>query len=138
MLKKTVKYVDYNGNERVEDFYFNLSKAELSDMNWSTAGGLGQMLQDIISAQDIPKIAAIFKDIVLRSYGVKSADGRRFIKSKELSTEFSQTEAYSIIYMELANDEKMAAAFINGIVPDDVKTEVEEKTASKVKNEKNA
>lgn len=122
MLKKTIKFTDYNGNEREEDFYFNLTKAEIAEMNLSTAGGMEQMLKDIIAAQDMPKIAALFKDIILRAYGVKSADGRRFIKSKDLSAEFSQTEAYSELYMEILSDQtgEVAAAFINGILPAEI------------------
>lgn len=120
MLKKTVTYTDYNDNTRTEDFYFNLTKAELTEMNLSTAGGLEQMIRDIITAQDTPKIIAIFKELLLKSYGVKSADGRRFIKSKELSTEFSQTEAFPIIYMELLTDEGSAEKFMTGILPSDM------------------
>ena len=120
MIKKTVTYVDYNGTERTEDFYFNLTKAELTEMNLSTTGGLEKMIQDVITAQDTPKIIAIFKELLLKSYGVKSADGRRFIKSKELSTEFSQTEAYPIIYMELLTDEGSADKFVTGILPEDM------------------
>lgn len=119
MLKKTMTFTDYNGNERTEDFYFNLSKAELSEMELSTTGGLGQMIQDIVAAQDTPRIISIFKDLILKSYGIKSADGRRFIKSKELSTEFSQTEAYSEIFMELATNADAATEFVNGIMPAD-------------------
>jgi hypothetical protein len=120
MLKKTVTYTDYNDNTRTEDFYFNLTKAELTEMNLSTTGGLEQMIRDIIAAQDTPKIIAIFKELLLKSYGVKSADGRRFIKSKELSTEFSQTEAFPIIYMELLTDEGSAEKFMTGILPSDM------------------
>lgn len=120
MLKKTITYSDYNGTERTEDFYFNLSKAEITEMEMGTTGGLAEMIQRIVAAQDVPAIIKIFKDLVLKAYGVKSADGRRFIKSEELSTEFSQTEAYSILFMELATDADAAAKFINGIVPADV------------------
>lgn len=117
MLKKTVTYTDYNGNERTEDCYFNLSKAELAEMELSTTGGLGQMMEDIIKAQDTPRIISVFKELVLKAYGVKSADGRRFIKSKEISTEFSQTEAYSEIFMELATNADAATEFVNGVMP---------------------
>ena len=117
MLKKTVTYVDYNGVERTEDFYFNLSKAEVTEMELSVRGGLSAMLEELVKSGDNARIVEIFKDLVLRSYGEKSADGKRFVKSKELSEAFSQTEAYSEIFMELALDEKAAAAFINGILP---------------------
>ena len=117
MLKKTVTYVDYNGVERTEDFYFNLSKAEVTEMELSVRGGLSAMLDELVKSGDNARIVEIFKDLVLRSYGEKSADGKRFVKSKELSEAFSQTEAYSEIFMELALDEKAAAAFVNGILP---------------------
>lgn len=117
MLKKTFTYIDFNGVERTEDHYFNLSKAELMEMELSTTGGLAEMIKKIVAAQDAPAIVKIFKELVLKAYGQKSADGRRFIKSKELSDEFSQTEAYSQLFMELATDADAAAAFVNGIVP---------------------
>ena len=117
MLKKTVTYVDYNGVERTEDFYFNLSKAEVTEMELSVEGGFSKMLEEIVKSNDNARILELFKDIVLKAYGEKSADGRRFVKSKELAEAFSQTEAYSEIFMELALDEKAAAAFVNGIMP---------------------
>jgi hypothetical protein len=117
MLKKTIKYSDYNGLERTEDFYFNLTKAELMEMEMSTAGGLTEMINKIVATQDAPAIIKIFKELVLKAYGEKSADGKRFIKSEELATAFSQTEAYSILFMELATDPDAASAFVNGIVP---------------------
>ena len=120
MLKKTIKYTDYNGSERTEDFYFNLTKAEVMEMEMSTDGGFAEMINRVIAAQDVPTIIKIFKDLILKAYGVKSPDGKRFIKTKELSEEFSQTEAYSDLYMELATNAEAATAFINGIVPADL------------------
>ena len=120
MLKRTMTYKDYNDVERTEDFYFNLSKAEIMEMELGTAGGLAEMIQRIVAAQDAPAIIKVFKDLVLKAYGVKSPDGKRFIKSEELSTEFAQTEAYSMLFMELATDADAAAKFVNGIVPADV------------------
>lgn len=120
MLKKLIKYVDYDGRERSENFYFYLNKAELMEMELGVDGGMQQMIQLIIDKQDIPKIMDAFKRIILKAYGEKSPDGRRFIKSKELSEAFSQTEAYSNLYMELVTDAQAAAAFINSIVPEEV------------------
>lgn len=117
MLKKTFTYVDYNGIERTEDHYFNLSKAELMEMELSTTGGLAEMINKVVAAQDAPAIVKIFKELILKAYGQKSADGRRFVKSQELADEFAQTEAYSQLFMELATDADAAAAFVNGIVP---------------------
>lgn len=117
MLKKTITYTDYDGNERTEDFYFNLSRAEVIEMETSVQGGFQKKIERIVSAQDNSEIIPIFKDIILRSYGEKSDDGRRFIKSKELSRDFSQTEAFSELFMELATDDVAGAAFVNGIMP---------------------
>lgn len=120
MLKKVIAYTDYDGNERKETFYFNLSKAEIAEMELSTSGGLAQMIQKIIDEKDHPKIVRIFKDLILKSYGEKSPDGKRFVKSEEISNAFAQTEAYSELFMELASNADAASAFINGIVPADV------------------
>lgn len=117
MLKKTIKYTDYNGVERSEDFFFNLTKAEIMEMELGTTGGLAEKIQRIVDAQDAPAIIEVFKDVILKSYGEKSPDGKRFIKSKEIADAFVQTEAYSELFMELATDADAAAAFINGIVP---------------------
>lgn len=125
MLKKLIKYTDYDGRERSENFYFYMSKAELMEMELSTVGGMQNLIQLIIDKQDIPKIMEAFKTIILKAYGEKSPDGRRFIKSKELSEAFSQTEAYSNLYMELVTNADAAAVFINGIVPEDVANAVE-------------
>lgn len=119
MLKKTITYVDYNDNERTEDFYFNLTKAELMEMEMSTSGGLAEMIQRIVAEQDAPKIIAIFKELILKAYGQKSLDGKRFEKNDKIREEFSQTEAYSQLFMELATDADAAAKFVNGIVPAD-------------------
>ena len=120
MLKETIKYTDYNGVERTEDFWFHLSKAELMEWEMGTTGGLTEMIKRIVDAQDAPAIIKIFKELVLKAYGQKSPDGKRFIKSEELATEFSQTEAYSQLFMELATDADKAAAFVNGIMPSDM------------------
>lgn len=127
MLKKTISYVDYNGTKRTEDFYFNLTKAEISEMELEIPGGMSEMLKRITAAQDTPTLVKIFKDLILRSYGVKSDDGRRFIKSPQLKEEFSQTEAYSELFMELATNAEAASAFINGIIPADVAKESEKR-----------
>lgn len=124
MLKKTITYTDYNGVERKEDFYFNLSKAEVMEMELSTTGGLAEMIKRIVAAQDQPAIIKVFKDLILKAYGEKSPDGKRFIKSPELSDAFAQTEAYSILFMELATNDDAAAKFINGIVPADMAQQI--------------
>ena len=120
MLKKTITYIDYNGVERTEDFYFNLSKAEVLELEMGTTGGLTEMINKIVAAQDTPTLIKIFKDLVLRAYDEKSPDGKRFIKSDEIRDAFSQTEAYSNLFMELATDAEAASKFFNGIIPDNV------------------
>ena len=117
MLSKSITYTDYNGVERTEVFRFNLTKAEIMEMEMGTSGGFAEMVQKIVDAKDAPAIIRVFKDLVLKAYGVKSDDGKRFIKSPELSAEFAQTEAYSQLFMELATDAEKGAEFINGIVP---------------------
>lgn len=118
MLKKTIKYTDYNGVDREEDFYFNLSKAEIMEMEIGTTGGYAEMLQRIVQTQDGPSLMKIFKELIMKAYGRKSADGKRFEKSKELSEEFVQTEAYSNLFMELITGGTDAVSqFVIGIMP---------------------
>lgn len=117
MLKKTITYTDYNGVERTEDFYFNLTKAELVEMEVSTEGGLMSKLERLSGDPDGVEIMKIFTDIILKSYGEKSSDGKRFIKSEEISKAFSQTEAYNILFMELVTDAEKAAEFAEAIIP---------------------
>ena len=117
MLKKTITYTDYNGNDRTEDFYFYLSTAEVMEMELGVTGGMTQMLNKIVAEQDGKKIISIFKEIILKAYGEKSPDGKRFIKTDEIREAFSQTEAYSNLFMELATDAEAASAFVNAIVP---------------------
>jgi hypothetical protein len=123
MLKKTISYVDYDGNSRTEDFYFNLTKAEVIEMELSMGGGLSKTINKIVTEQDNKRLVEIFKDMVLKAYGEKSLDGKRFVKSQELRDAFSQTEAYSELFMELATNANAASAFINGIVPVTQKTQ---------------
>lgn len=120
MLKETIIYTDYNGVERKEDHYFNLTKAEIMEMEMSIKGGLAEMINRIVAAQDQPAIIKIFKDLIIKSYGVKSPDGKRFIKNQEVIDEFTQSEAYSQMFMKLATDADAAAKFVNGIVPADM------------------
>lgn len=117
MIKKTIKYTDYNGNEREEDFWFNINKAEAIEMQADAGGELDAFIKKIIAEHDAKALVGYFKKLILLSYGRKSLDGRRFEKSKEISEEFSQTEAYPILFMELAQDSEKAAEFVNGILP---------------------
>lgn len=117
MLTKSITYTDFDGETRTENFYFNMTKAELAELNLTTEGGLQNVLQRIIDAKNIPEVIKWFKKIITMSYGEKSPDGRRFIKSEELTNEFLQTEAYSKLFMQLLGDDKAASDFINGILP---------------------
>jgi len=126
MLKKTVTYTDFDGNERTEELYFNLTKAELMELQMSEIGGLEKRLKGIIMAQNGVEIMKFFKDIFLNSYGVKSPDGRRFIKNDEVRTDFEQTEAYSQLFMELVTDADKMADFIKGVIPSDLANQVDE------------
>lgn len=117
MLKKEITYTDYDGNERTEEFRFNLTEAEVAEMELSAQGGMERMINKIVQTRDSAQLVKLFKEVILKSYGEVSDDGRRFIKSPELSAEFSQTEAYSQLFMELATDSEAATAFVNGIMP---------------------
>ena len=117
MLKKTIKYTDYDGNEREEDFYFNLSRAEVTEMELSKEGGMSEYIKKISATQNGPELIKLFKEIIIKSYGEKSLDGKRFIKNKELTEAFIQTEAYSELFIELASNADEAVKFINGIMP---------------------
>jgi hypothetical protein len=117
MLKKTIEYTDYNGVDCKEDFYFNLTNAEIMEMELTTDGGLAETITKIVDAKNVAEIIKIFKKLILKAYGIKSGDGKRFMKSDEISTAFSQTEAYSILFMELSTDADAASKFVNGIIP---------------------
>ena len=132
MLKKIITYTDYNGVERTEPFYFNLSKAELMEMELGVTGGMTEMLDKIIAAKDAPSLMKTFKEMIMKAYGVKSDDGKRLIKSEELSIAFTQTEAYSVLFMELITDDKAAADFVNGIIPNEIKDKVADQTAQNI------
>lgn len=124
MLKKTITYPDLDGNPVTEVFYFNFSKAEMAEMELRHEGGFGAYLQRIIEAQDGAAIIDTFKEIIRKSIGRRSEDGRRFVKSEEIADEFMQTEAYSQLFMDLVTDADAASQFVNGIVPTDMKNAI--------------
>lgn len=129
MYVKKIKYTDYNGTEREEKFYFHLNKAELMKMQFSVKGGFEAHLKRLIETQNEPEIMKIFEDFVDKTYGVKSLDGKSFIKNEQILNEFKQSEAYSEFFMELMSSQKAQLDFIKGIMPDamlaDVKRELE-------------
>ena len=137
MLKKTISYTDYDGNKRTEDFYFNLTKAECMEMELGTTGGMQKMIEKIIAEQDNKKIVEVFKDIILKAYGEKSADGKHFYKSADISAAFASTEAYSELFMELATDSDAASKFITGVIPEmpaEAQAQIQERTAALLPN----
>lgn len=127
MISKKITYTDLNGTERTEEALFNLTQSEIIEMEFSVDGGLQMLLQRIVDEKDSRRLMAEFKDLILRSYGKKSDDGRRFIKSEELRTEFAQTEVYNRIFMELVSNSDAAAAFVNGIMPKEIASAMAEK-----------
>jgi len=133
MLKKTITYTDYNDIERTEDFYFNLSKSEVAEMELGVEGGLSETLKKIVATHNNKELMAHFKRLILKAYGEKSPDGRRFIKSADLSEAFSQTEAYSALFFELMDGDK-AAEFIKGILPKDLADAVSKEEVMKLQS----
>lgn len=129
MLKKSITYRNFNDEEVTEDFYFNISKAELVEMEMSVTGGLKEHLEKIVAAEDGKQIIAEMKGIILKAYGKKSEDGKSFIKNQQLRDEFESSEAYSEFFMEIVTDATKAAEFINGIVPKDLQDQVAQERA---------
>ena len=126
MLKKTITYSGFDGTQYTEDFWFGLTKGDLIEMEANTPGGMQEYLKQIAQAQDVRAVLDMFKELIFKSYGKKSPDGKRFIRSRELSEEFSQTNAYDVLLMEIFSDESAAAAFVNGILPQDIAAQAAE------------
>lgn len=137
MLKKTITFTDYNGVERTEDFFFNLTKAEIMRLEMGTTGGLAGAINEVIAKQDVPRILEIFEDIIAKSYGEKTADGRGFNKDPKLFEAFKQTEAYSELFMELVTDADAANKFMEGIIPADAVAAAKEQQKAQIKAAKN-
>lgn len=141
MIKKTIKYVDFNDEEVEEDFYFHLSKAELVELEMSHEGGLSEALQRIIKSNDQKQIMAEFKNLILTAYGRRSENGKGFTKNQQLRDEFAGTEAYSALFMELITDTDAAVVFINGLLPADLQAEAQriaaEEASLREKNDQN-
>lgn len=133
MLKKTITYTDFDDVERTEDFFFNLTKSELMEMDFSATGGMERMIRKIIDAQDTKRIIEVFKDIILKSYGEKSLDGKQFVKVRDghkLADDFAQTGAYDALFMELATDDKAATEFITGVIPRNIAKELNDSNSA--------
>jgi hypothetical protein len=136
MLKRVIKYEDFEGNDTSDIYYFHLSKPELLELEVEHTQGFAKILQNIIEAKDDKELIARFKQIILMSYGVKSEDGKRFIKNDQLREEFSQTAAYSALFMELATDDQAAVDFLTGVLPRDLGPEIEKAMKAKEQEEK--
>ena len=142
MFKKEITYKDFNGDTRTEDFYFNFTPAELIEKEWGTSGGFSEWINRIVKTQDVPKLIAIFKDIILSAYGEKSPDGRRFMKSPEISKAFSETNAYSVLFTELVSNTEAAVQFMNALapseddIPDNVRKEMQKTSIAAVPENK--
>lgn len=120
MIGITKTYNDFNDVERTETKFFNLTEAEVMEMELGTAGGVAELLQRIVAAKDQPTIIKFFKDFILKAYGEKSPDGLRFDKSEQMRQDFSNTQFYNLLFMELATDDEKAAKFVNGVIPQSV------------------
>lgn len=134
MYKMSVSYEDFDGNQRTEDKYFNLTKAEVTELETSMNGGLSNLLEKIVAEQDQQKIIEYFKKMVLMAYGEKSLDGRIFLKNDRIREEFACSAAYSEIFMKLATDADVAAEFVNGIIPKDLKPQDHKKAEANAEN----
>lgn len=130
MRKETITYTDYNDVTRTEDFFFNLNEAELTALQYGVDGGMKEMLERIVKSNDNKQIMACFRDFISKSYGEKSPDGRRFVKSTELSEAFMQTEAYNELMLRFMTDANYSAEFINDVLAD-VTKRTEERNAKK-------
>jgi len=134
MYAKKIKYVDFDGQEREETFYFNLTKADIMKMQLEVKGGLTAIIEKIQETKDVPALVALFEDLIKRAYGAKSADGRNFVKNEEVWNDFASTNAYSDLYMELATNADAAADFINNVVPPEYSAENKKALENKADN----
>lgn len=116
MHKEIITYNDLNDVQRTEEFYFDLSKPEIVKMQASAKGGYDVQLRSIAASLDGAKIMDFFENFIAKSYGVKSEDGRRFMKSEEISRSFMETPAYEVLFEKLVTDDKYAADFVNAVM----------------------
>lgn len=125
MLRRDITYTNFDGVEVTDTLYFNLSKSELILWQTSENGGLAEKLQKMLNQKDGKLIMQTFYDILLKSYGEKSADGRRFIKSDELSKAFSETPAFDILFSELLSDPEKALLFVRQVMPPEFQAQLD-------------
>ncbi len=117
MITKKIKYVDFNGTEREEEFLFNINKTEMYKFAKSVPGGMQKFLTDMVVAKDVFGMADMFQEIVLLAYGIKSDDGKRFMKSEEISRSFAESNAFEAFMDEILSNDNMAEQFIKDLLP---------------------
>ena len=125
MFKKTITYTNFNGEEITEDFFFNLSKSEIAKSNFSTAGGIENLLRKLVNEKNIQSLSDLFTDFIGRSYGIRSDDGKFFRKSPEIRADFENSAAYDTLYMELLTSPESAVEFLKGVLPSDLTKDIE-------------
>ena len=128
MLKRNITYEDFNGEKVTDTFYFNLTRTEILDVELGYEGGMEEFIKKVVAAEDIKTLIAEFKKLILLSYGERTEDGKRFIKSDKIREEFSQTAAFDSLFMELATNDGSAADFVIGIIPRDMAQEIPKAT----------
>lgn len=134
MLKKTITYTDYDGMERTEDFWFNLSKTELTKLDAELPGGVLGVLRKIIDKKDRKALVDFIETLILRSYGEKTLDGKRFVKTPDMAEEFMQTPAYDELFMSILSDTDSQTSFINGVIPQSMAKDIEQTDKKQVEN----
>ena len=134
MFIKTVKFEDLNGQEKKKECYFHFFESEIFEMELSEKGGFAETIYAMVRAEDTPTLTIILKDFILKAYGIKSPDGERFEKSPEISNAFSQTGAFSALYMELVTNDEAASEFINALITDDIRESISKRLQEKKDN----
>ena len=124
MLRKEVEYKDFDGNDRKDVLWFHLNEVEITEMDLETSGGLVKYMESIIDTKDVNRLITIFKDLLIRSYGERSMDGKHFYKDDKIRNEFVSSAAYPVLYMEMVSDADKAVEFINGIVPSNIREQM--------------
>ena len=126
MIKKTVKYVDFNGVDKSEDLYFNLTKTELNNLNFKHHGTYSDQLKAIVDNKDVKLVTELFAEIIQRGYGIKSEDGRNFRKSPEILYDFTTSAVYDALMTELLENADEAANLFVGMLPSDLQGQVKD------------
>jgi hypothetical protein len=116
MIKKEIHFTDFDGNNQVEEAYFNLTEPEIVRLDAKFVGGLDAFTKNIDPVNRPEEVVDLFEDVLSSSYGVKSEDGRRFVKDPVVVGQFLDSAAYSALFMELLGDAEAAAAFMEGVL----------------------